>query len=129
MSDRRTPDTSAPRPVLSTSPSYSDERGTLVTTEFSDVPFPVSRAFTVRGPEGGAVRGNHFVSGAQLLVLLGGSVSVLNGPDAEHLGDEILLTELGSRILLDDGTYIRYTLPDADASVLVFCERPFVARN
>ena len=110
------------------SASYSDERGTLVTTEFSDVPFSVSRVFTVRGPEGGAVRGNHVVNGAQLLVLLGGTVTVLNGPDAEHLGDEILLTELGSRILLADGTYIRYTLPDAAASVLVFCELPFVVR-
>ena len=116
-------------PEISLSPSYSDDRGTLVTTEFADVPFAVSRVFTVRGPNGGSVRGNHAVNGAQLLVLLSGTVSIENGTDADHLDDAVQLSQLGSRILLADRSYIRYTLPDENASILVLCERPFVARD
>jgi WxcM-like, C-terminal len=117
-----------PEPALSHSPSYSDERGTLIVTELDDVPFSVRRIFTVRGPRGGAVRGNHAVAGAQLLVLLSGSAIIQNGSDAHRLGDGIELTEPGSRILLTHGSYVRYVLPSEESTILVLCELPFVAR-
>ena len=75
------------------------------------------------------MRGNHSVDGAQLLTLLSGTVTVHSGRDADHLDDGVPLTEVGSRLLLADGTYIRYALPDENASVLVLCERPFTARD
>lgn len=108
---------------------FSDERGTLIATELADVPFDVARVFVVRGPQGGADRGDHTVTGAQLIVLLSGVVEVHSGADAEHLTDDITLSEPGARVLLSDGSYIRYTLQDEDASILVLCERPFAART
>jgi hypothetical protein len=108
---------------------YADARGSLIATELADVPFDVARVFVVTGPVGGAERGNHTVNGAQLIVLLGGSIEVFTGTDAEHLGTPVILREPGARILLSDGVYIRYRLPGDEASILVLCERPFVARD
>lgn len=108
---------------------FTDERGTLIAAELADVPFDVARVFVVRGPEDGAERGNHTVNGAQLMVLLSGRIEVFTGTDAEHLREPVILDEPGVRILLPDGAYIRYTMPDAVASILVLCERPFVARH
>ncbi len=110
-------------------PSYTDERGTLIAAEFSDLPFAVARVFVVRGPKGGAVRGNHTVAGLQLLMLLSGTSTIESGTDADHLHHAVTLTEAGSRILLTDGTYIRYVLPDEHSSILVLCEQPFTARS
>ncbi|HMH59626.1 MAG TPA: WxcM-like domain-containing protein [Galbitalea sp.] len=110
-------------------PSHTDHRGTLIAAEFSDVPFVVARVFVVRGPEGGAVRGNHTVAGTQLLILLSGTSTIEFGTDADHLDHVVTLTETGSRILLADGTYIRYALPDEHSSILVLCEQPFTARS
>jgi hypothetical protein len=117
-----------PTPALTMSPAHIDDRGTLITTEFADVPFPVVRVFTVHAPRGGARRGDHAVNGAQLLILLSGTVSVQNGPDADNLANPIVLDRVGSRLLLADGSYIRYSMTDEDASILVLCERPFEAR-
>jgi hypothetical protein len=108
---------------------FTDGRGTLIATELPEVPFAVSRVFVVRGPAGGAVRGNHTVSGAQLIVLISGTVSVESGSDADHLDPRVNLSEPGARVLLEDGSYIRYTMPNENASILVLCERPFVARD
>jgi len=116
----------SPSPATS---NFTDDRGTLIAAELRDVPFAVSRVFTVRGPKGGAVRGNHAVHGAQLMVLVSGEVTVQNGEDADHLDSTVTLREPGQQILLAHGTYIRYTLPDESTSVLVLCERPFVARD
>jgi hypothetical protein len=107
---------------------FADERGTLIAAELADVPFDVARVFVVQAPEDGAERGNHTVNGAQLMVLLRGRIDVFTGIDAEHLGEPVILDQPGARILLPDGIYIRYTMPDDDASILVLCERPFVAR-
>ena len=108
---------------------FTDERGTLIAAELADVPFDVARVFVVRGPEDGAERGNHTVNGAQLMLLLSGRIEVHTGADADHLGEPAVLDKPGARILLPDGAYIRYTMPDDDASILVLCERPFVARH
>jgi hypothetical protein len=118
-----------PEAERSNSPSFVDERGTLIATELSDVPFAVKRVFVVRGPEGGAVRGNHTVNGCQLIMLLSGAVTMDIGASVERLDHTVTLTEVGSRILLPDGTYIRYVLPDERSSILVLCERSFEART
>jgi hypothetical protein len=115
--------------VVSASGVYTDERGTLVSAEFADLPFTVRRVFTVRGPRAGAVRGDHVVDGDQLLVLVSGMITLYNGADADNLGSGIELTEPGTRILLPGGSYVRYEMPDDAASILVLCERPFVARR
>jgi hypothetical protein len=107
-------------------PTFADERGTLIAAELGDVPFEVTRLFVVRGPEGGASRGGHFVDGTEHIVLLRGTVTLTLGENADQA---IELTEPGSRVHLEVGTYLSYVLHSADSEILVLCDRPFAARS
>ncbi|MDQ1546672.1 MAG: WxcM-like, C-terminal [Actinomycetota bacterium] len=113
----------------SSSTVHTDPRGTLIATELSDVPFAVTRIFVVRGPDGGAVRGDHVTNSAELLVLVSGTVTVFSGIDAEHVDAGVTLSRPGARILLEVGHYVRYFLPNAESEILVLCEQPFVSRS
>lgn len=110
-------------------PEFVDERGGLVAVEFPDLPFVPVRAFMVRGAPGGAERGNHVVRGAQVLVLQCGIVAIRVGADEDSLGEARQLDVAGEAILLTDGSFIRYLLPDDHSSILVFCELGFLPRE
>ena len=106
-------------------PMFLDARGTLVTIEFDDVPFTVRRMFAVTGPEHGATRGNHRLNCAELIVLLSGSVTIRLGRDADSLDQKILLEMPGAALLVAEGAFLQYHLPDAGSSIVVLAERSY----
>jgi hypothetical protein len=118
--------TRADRPSF---PHHRDERGDLIAVEFDQVPFEVKRIFMVRGPRGGSDRGNHIVLGQQVIILQSGTVSVQLGATQEALEDARTLEAPGEALVIPDGVFIRYHLPDEGSSILVLCERGFVPRE
>jgi hypothetical protein len=105
-------------------PMFLDAGGTLVAIELDEVPFTVRRLFAVTGPEGGATRGNHRVSCTELIVLVSGTVTIRLGGDADSLDEKILLEAPGAALLVPEGVFLQYHLPDAESSIVVLAERP-----
>lgn len=102
--------------------THRDERGTLVAAELGRLPFPVARVFAVTGVVGGSQRGNHLVPCPQLIVLVSGVVEVSFGPDADHLGSTVSLTNPGETVLLGVGDFVRYHLRDAGSTIFVLAQ-------
>lgn len=110
-------------------PTIRDDRGTIVISEFDDVPFPVRRMFTVTGVEPQAMRGNHVVPCDQLIILIGGQVTVKLGSSAETVDDGTSLNVVGSALLVKEGTYIQYFLADSKSSIVVLAAQPYASKR
>lgn len=109
------------------SPSVvTDPRGTLMAIELADVPFAVSRIFTVSAPGQPARRGEHPAECNEHMVLVSGRVRVALGAI-----DPVATTleRPGQSLAIPGGTYIVYDLETADTVVLVLADQPWVVET
>ncbi len=107
---------------------FRDDRGALLPVSLASVPFPVRRVFVVTESAGRPVRGNHIVPCRQLLILVSGSVSVTVG-DPDSTGMVGRLETAGESILLEPGSFVRYTLLNERSTLLVLAEDEFAAAD
>ena len=108
--------------------AWSDDRGTLVPVELTDVDLDVRRVFTVVGRAGGVRRGDHRLTCRELIVLAGGRAEVETGPGPEGPFERRVLAEPGEYLDVPRGTWLRYLLEDAASVLLVLAEEPFDQR-
>jgi hypothetical protein len=107
-------------------PTFVDERGELLAVEFSDVPFPVRRAFVVRGADVRLPRGDHPVPCEELVVLLEGSVQFdIESPAG---ADRVVLDKAGQRLLLTTGQSMSYVLDGPRSAILVLASAAHAER-
>lgn len=109
-------------------PAWSDDRGTLVPVELTDLDLDVRRVFTVTGRAGGVRRGDHRLTCREVIVLAGGRAEVETGPGPAGPFDRRVLTEPGEYLDVPGGTWLRYSLADAASALLVLAERPYEQR-
>jgi len=109
--------------VLLDAPHFEDERGQLVQLCDESVPFPLARAFLVRGTED-AVRGGHAHRRcSQLLVAVSGSIRV-DYTDGQGAGTA-LLTAPETALLLPPMIWATQVFHGRSSNLLVLCDRPF----
>jgi hypothetical protein len=106
-------------------PAYTDERGTLVPVELTEVDFDVRRVFVVTGLPGGSRRGGHRLTCRELIVLAGGCALVEVGPGRDGPFEASRLAAPGDAIEVGPEGWLRYSLADATSVLLVLADRPY----
>jgi UDP-2-acetamido-3-amino-2,3-dideoxy-glucuronate N-acetyltransferase len=105
-----------------------DLRGSLMATEFAQLPFPPARLFTVFAVQGEHIRGSHAHRQChQLLVCAAGTLSCV--VDDGQAREEILLDHPGMGLYLPPmtwGTQYKYS---KDAVLLVLASHPYDAAD
>lgn len=105
---------------------FKDDRGTLTSVEFANLPFIPARSFVVSSQNAGVQRGGHKTGCRQLVVLISGS-AIFQKTDKEGNLIEVVLKEIGSKLELASDDFINYQLVEAGSSILVFAEASFEA--
>jgi hypothetical protein len=104
---------------------HEDARGSLLPIEFDKLDIEPRRIFIVTGGYPGVLRGGHGPKrGAQLIVLLSGTVAVM----IEHASgdrDAIKLEKPGQSIRLDTGEISWQRFADAQSRLLVIADSEF----
>jgi hypothetical protein len=108
---------------LTSFPSFTDERGTLVPIELDHVGFGVRRVFAVEGPLSGSTRGEHAATCRELIVLVSGAVEVTVGVGA--MERTLRLTRPGSTAEVQPGDYISYRLGDCRSVIVVLADEAY----
>ena len=103
-------------------PVHTDPSGQLMVVEGAALDFDIARVFTVTGVAGGSTRGGHSADSTELLVLVGGTVTVELGR-ADGTTSHVL-TRPGDSVRIHEGDYVDYSL-SADAVIVVLCDAPF----
>lgn len=102
-----------------------DERGELLAVELDRLPFDPRRVFIASSPADDAIRGNHTIPCAQIMILVHGQADVELGPDADRLSAPVILEVPGASIALPMGHYVRYRLHGPDSRVLVLAAEAY----
>ena len=101
-------------------PVHADERGSLMAVEFDQINHPVVRTFVVTSVPTGVDRGHHPVPCPETVVLAAGSATFWVD-EVEHC-----LGQVGERLELPVGSYVRYRLGDPASVLVVFAGAPYV---
>lgn len=110
-------------------PIHRDARGQLVAVEHpAQVPFPISRVFTISAVPSGVHRGGHAHRTChELITVVGGSVRiVISDSEARQ---EVVLDSPGRGMHLAPGTWIEITHVDPGAVCVVLCSHPYEERD
>ncbi|HYD87791.1 MAG TPA: FdtA/QdtA family cupin domain-containing protein [Vitreimonas sp.] len=103
--------------------AVADARGSLTPFDFADLGFTPVRAFLVDAPDG-ATRGGHaHRSGRQLLIRVGGEISVETAHQSEN--HTFNLTETENALLIAAPVWARQLYRGADARLLALCDTPY----
>jgi dTDP-4-dehydrorhamnose 3,5-epimerase-like enzyme len=101
-----------------------DDRGWLIELDFSRVPFPVRRVFSVAGVPAGTVRGGHrHRGGAQLLACVAGRVEV--EVRRGNVAQAVALTPEAGALYVAGGVWSSQRYAEDDTVLVVLASEPF----
>jgi dTDP-4-dehydrorhamnose 3,5-epimerase-like enzyme len=103
--------------------SYTDDRGTLVPIELSEIPFEVKRLFFVNNVPENVIRGNHaHFKTKQILICLTGKIEIILDDGNQKISHTLNQYE---KILIPELVWDYITFKKENTSILVLCSSIF----